>query len=191
MTHTGRTGLLFALLTAGLAFGQSPPAATPPPAAAVPPPPAPAAGQPKTVELKDQKGKQVGTVLLVDTPHGLLLRGTLTGLPPGTHAIHFHEFGKCESPFKTSGGHYNPTKKNHGMLDPGGLHAGDLPNLVIPKSGKLDFELFAEDLTLADGPNTVLDADGTALVIHAKADDYKSQPAGDAGDRIACGIIAK
>jgi Cu-Zn family superoxide dismutase len=76
-------------------------------------------------------------------------------------------------------------------LDPAGLHAGDLPNIVIPRNGKLDFELFAMDLTLADGPNTVLDADGTALVIHAKADDYKSQPAGDAGDRIACGVIAR
>ncbi len=191
MTRIVRTGLVAALLTAGLAFGQSPPPGAPAapaaPAAASPSATVP----PKTVELKDQKGKVVGTVLLVDTPHGLLLRGTLTGLPPGTHAIHFHETGKCEPPFKTSGGHYNPTKKNHGMLDPAGLHAGDLPNLVIPKNGKLDFELFAEDLTLADGPNTVLDADGTALVVHAKADDYKSQPAGDAGDRIVCGVIAK
>jgi superoxide dismutase, Cu-Zn family len=181
MTRIVRGGLVAALLTAGLAFGQSPPA-VPSPAA-----PSPAAVPPKSIELKDQKGKAVGTVLLVDTPHGLLLMG----LPPGTHAIHFHETGKCEPPFKSSGGHFNPSKKNHGMLDPAGLHAGDLPNLVIPKNGKLEFELFAEDLTLADGPNTVLDADGTALVIHAKADDYKSQPAGDAGDRIACGVIAK
>jgi superoxide dismutase, Cu-Zn family len=183
MTRSVRCGLVAALCTAGLVFGQ-----TPPPAA---PAPSPAPVPPKTVELKDQKGKVVGTVLLVDTPHGLLLRGTLIGLPPGTHAIHFHEVGKCEPPFKSSGGHFNPTKKNHGMLDPTGLHAGDLPNLVVPKNGKLDFELFAEDLTLADGPNTVLDADGTALVLHAKADDYKSQPAGDAGDRIACGAVAK
>jgi superoxide dismutase, Cu-Zn family len=187
MTRTVRSGLVAALLTAGLAFGQSPPPPAPAPAAA----PSPAPVPPKTVELKDQKGKVVGTVLLVDTPHGLLLRGALMGLPPGTHAIHFHEVGKCEPPFKSSGGHFNPSKKNHGMLDPAGLHAGDLPNLVVPKNGKLDFELFAEDLTLADGPNTVLDADGTALVIHAKADDYKSQPAGDAGDRIACGAVTK
>jgi superoxide dismutase, Cu-Zn family len=185
MTRTVRGGLVTSLLSAGLAFGQSPPA-VPSPAA-----PSPAAVPPKNIELKDQQGKVVGTVLLIDTPHGLLLRGALMGLPPGTHAIHFHETGKCEPPFKSSGGHFNPSKKNHGMLDPGGLHAGDLPNLVIPKNGKLEFELFAEDLTLADGPNTVLDADGTALVVHAKADDYKSQPAGDAGDRIACGVIAK
>jgi superoxide dismutase, Cu-Zn family len=185
MTRTVRSGLVAALLTAGFALGQTPPPAAP--AATPSPTPVP----PKTVELKDQKGKVVGTVLLLDTPHGLLLRGTLMGLPPGTHAIHFHEVGKCEAPFKSSGGHYNPGKKNHGMLDPAGLHAGDLPNLVVPKNGKLDFELFAEDLTLADGPNTVLDADGTALVIHAKADDYKSQPSGDAGDRIACGAVTK
>jgi superoxide dismutase, Cu-Zn family len=185
MTRTVRCGLVAALLTVGFAFGQSPPPAPAAPAALASPVP------PKTIELKDQKGKVVGTVLLVDTPHGLLLRGALIGLPPGTHAIHFHEIGKCEPPFMSSGGHFNPTKKSHGMLDPAGLHAGDLPNLVIPKNGKLNFELFAEDLTLADGPNTVLHADGTALVVHAKPDDYKSQPAGDAGDRIACGVVAK
>jgi Cu-Zn family superoxide dismutase len=185
MTRALRRGLMAVLFTAGLAIAQSPP----PPAAAA----APAAPSvpPKTVELRDQKGKVVGTVLLLDTPHGLLLRGALSGLPPGTHAIHFHEVGKCESPFKSAGGHYNPTKKSHGVMDVSGLHAGDLPNLVIPRNGKLDFELFAMELTLADGPNTVLDADGTALVIHAKADDYKSQPSGDAGDRIACGVIAR
>jgi Cu-Zn family superoxide dismutase len=186
MTRTLGMGCLATLFCAGLAFAQNP--APPMP---MPPPPAAAPAPPKTVELRDQKGKMVGTVLLVDTPHGLLLRGTLMGLPPGTHAIHFHEIGKCESPFKSSGGHYNPTKKTHGMKDAAGLHAGDLPNLVIPRNGKLDFELFAMDLTLADGPSTVLDADGTALVIHAKADDYTSQPAGDAGDRIACGVISR
>src|SRR5277367_3239033 len=103
MTQSVRTGLVAAFFTAGLAFGQSP---SPSPAM---PPPAPAASAPtatpKTVELKDQKGKLVGTVLLVDTPHGLLLRGALSGLPAGTHAIHFHEIGKCEAPFKSSGGH--------------------------------------------------------------------------------------
>jgi Cu-Zn family superoxide dismutase len=189
MTPAARSGLFATLIVAGIGSGQTPPpppASSPAPAAA-----APALATPKTIELKDQAGKVVGTVLLVDTPHGLLVRGALKNLPPGTHAIHFHETGKCEPPFKSSGGHYNPTKKQHGVLDPGGLHAGDLPNLVIPRNGKLDFELFAEDLTLADGPNTVLDADGTALVIHAKPDDYKSQPAGDAGDRIACAVIAR
>jgi len=183
MTPAVRSGLLAVLCCGGMALGQAP---GPSPAA-----PATAAAATKTVELKDQKGQVVGTVLLLDTPHGLLLRGSLTGLPPGVHAIHFHEIGTCEPPFKTSGGHFNPSRKQHGMMDPSGMHAGDLPNLVIPKNGKLDFELFALGLTLADGPNTLLDTDGTALVIHAKADDYKSQPAGDAGDRIACAVITR
>jgi len=183
-----RSAHLAMLLTAGLALGQG---------ASAPPPPAlghaerTAAPSPKNVELKDLQGKVVGTVLLVDTPHGILLRGALSGLPPGTHAIHFHETGKCEPPFKSAGGHFNPTRKAHGVMDPAGPHAGDLPNLVVPKEGELEFELFAEALTLADGPNTVLDADGTALVLHAKPDDYRTQPAGDSGDRIACGVIVR
>jgi superoxide dismutase, Cu-Zn family len=153
--------------------------------------PAPPGPQPKVVELQDLHGKKIGTVMLVDTPHGLLVRGALSGLPPGTHAIHFHETGKCEPPFKTAGGHFNPEKKAHGVLDPGGSHAGDLPNLVVPANGKLEFDFFAAGLTLGAGPGSVLDADGTALVVHAKADDYRTQPAGDSGDRIACGVIPK
>jgi superoxide dismutase, Cu-Zn family len=187
MHLTARSGVVVALLASVVGLGQVPSPQTP----TVPPPPSGAPFQPKAVTLLDLKGKPVGTVMLVDTPHGLLVRGALTGLPPGTHAIHFHETGKCEPPFKSAGGHFNPTQKAHGMLDPAGLHAGDLPNLVIPKSGKLEFELFAEALTLADGPNSVLHADGTALIIHAKLDDYRSQPSGDAGDRIACGVISK
>ena len=149
-----------------------------------------AAVSPRRVVLRNQQGKSVGDVTLTDTGHGLLVKGTLKGIPKGTHAIHFHEVGKCEAPFKSSGGHYNPSNKAHGVMEPAGNHAGDLPNLVVPKNGKLDFEFFA-DLTLAEGPNTVLDADGTALVIHARRDDYKTQPSGDAGDRIACGVISR
>jgi Cu-Zn family superoxide dismutase len=151
--------------------------------------PAPPGAQPKVVEIQDLKGAKVGTVNLIDTPHGLIVRGSVSGLPPGTHAIHFHETGKCEPPFKTAGGHFNPGKKAHGVLDPGGSHGGDLPNLIVPANGKLDFEIFAPGLSLAAGPGSVFDEDGTSLVIHAKADDYKSQPAGDSGDRIACGVI--
>ena len=141
--------------------------------------------------LKDRQGRSVGTVTVTETPHGLLVRGGVEGLPPGTHAIHFHETGKCEAPFTTAGAHFNPAHKAHGLLSPAGPHGGDLPNLVVPASGKLDFELFAPGLSLASGPGAVLDADGTALVIHAKADDYTSQPAGDSGDRIACGVLAR
>jgi superoxide dismutase, Cu-Zn family len=144
-----------------------------------------------STSLKDRQGRTVGTLALVETPHGLLVRGTIDGLPPGPHALHFHEVGKCEPPFTSAGGHFNPAHASHGMLTPNGPHAGDLPNLVIPASGKLDFELFAPGLTLNSGPNALLDADGSAVVIHAKADDHQSQPAGDSGDRIACAVLAR
>ncbi len=144
-----------------------------------------------TTVLKDAHGATVGRVMLTDTPHGLLVRGSLIGVPRGTHAIHFHETGKCEPPFKTAGGHFNPGQKSHGMLDPAGPHAGDMPNLVVPKDGALEFEFFVQGLTLAPGPTSLFDADGTAIVLHAKADDYRSQPAGDSGDRIACGAVTR
>jgi len=180
MAADARSAALFALLTlaAGLPVRAAPPEGAPAPSS-------------KTVVLRDQRGKAVGKVTLMDTAHGLLVRGSLKGLSRGLHAIHFHETGKCEPPFKTAGGHFNPTQKAHGLMDPGGLHAGDLPNLIVPKGGKVEFEVFAEWLTLGDGPNTVLDADGTALVIHARADDYRTQPSGDAGDRVACGVITR
>ena len=141
--------------------------------------------------LKDRQGRTVGTVTVTETPHGLLVRGTVEGLHPGPHAIHFHETGKCEPPFTTAGGHFNPSQKTHGVLSPGGPHGGDMPNLVVPASGKLDFETFAPGLSLSTGPGAVLDADGTAIVIHAKADDHQSQPSGESGDRIACGALSR
>jgi len=165
-------------------------------ASSAPAPAAPAAdgGQAApslTTALKDRQGRAVGKVTITETPYGLLVRGGVDGLPPGNHAIHFHETGKCEAPFTSAGGHLNPAHKAHGVLSPAGPHAGDLPNLVVPASGKLDFEIFAPGLSLASGPGAVLDADGTSVVIHAKADDYASQPAGDSGDRIACAVIAR
>ena len=95
------------------------------------------------------------------------------------------------SPFTSAGWHFNPSQKTHGVLSPGGPHGGDLPNLVVPASGKLDFEAFAPGLSLSTGPGAVLDADGTAIVIHAKADDHQSQPSGDSGDHIACGVLCR
>jgi len=155
--------------------------------------PAADAGQPPAVvtTLKDRQGKSVGTVTITEAPHGLLVRGTVEGLPPGPHAIHLHETGKCEAPFTSAGAHFNPSQKTHGVLSPGGPHGGDLPNLVVPASGKLDFETFAPGLSLSTGSGAVLDADGTAVVVHAKADDHASQPAGDSGDRIACGVLSR
>ena len=136
-------------------------------------------------ELKDQKGQSVGEVTLSETPHGILIKGTLSNIPAGEHAIHIHEAGKCEAPFQTAGGHLNPNKKKHGVLVAEGKHEGDLPNLHVGADGKVQFDHFAHGLKLKD----VQDQDGAAVVVHASADDYKSDPAGNAGDRIACGIV--
>jgi Cu-Zn family superoxide dismutase len=143
------------------------------------------------VKLIDAGNKPVGTAKLTQTEHGVLISVDLHDLKPGVHAIHIHETAKCEPPaFKTAGGHDNPAHKKHGFMTAEGPHAGDLPNLDVPASGSVKAELIARDETL-EGPDGLFAGDGSALVIHAKADDYKSQPAGDAGDRVACGVIQK
>lgn len=140
------------------------------------------------VKMIDSQNKPVGTAKLTETAHGVLISVDLHGLKPGVHAIHIHETAKCEPPaFKTAGGHDNPGHKQHGFMSAEGPHAGDLPNLDVPKSGSVKAELIASDEKLDD----LFAGDGSALVIHAKNDDYKSQPAGDAGDRVACGVIQK
>jgi Cu-Zn family superoxide dismutase len=150
----------------------------------------PAAAQSASAPLKDAKGKDVGSVNLTQTPHGVLINVAVKGLPPGEHAFHVHAVGKCEPPFTSAGGHFNPGGKKHGLLAAEGHHAGDMPNLHIPQSGDLTVEVLNADITLDKGkPNSVFDADGSAIVIHAGSDDYKGDPAGNAGSRIACGVI--
>jgi len=142
--------------------------------------------------MKDATGKEIGQAELVQTPHGVLVKLSLKGAPPGEHAFHDNAVGKCEPPFASAGGHFNPGGKKHGMEAAEGAHAGDMPNLHIPPSGELVVEIANPMISLVKGqPNSVFDADGSALVIHARADDYKSDPAGNAGDRIACGVITE
>ena len=137
--------------------------------------------------LKDAQGNKVGSATLTALPNGVLIGLDLTALPPGEHAFHILAVGTCEPPdFKSAGPHFNPDSTKHGLMNPEGPHAGDMPNLHVPDSGKLKIEVLNQMVHLGDG---LLDQDGSALVIHAGADDYKTDPAGNAGDRIACGVI--
>jgi superoxide dismutase, Cu-Zn family len=139
--------------------------------------------------LKDASGKDVGKATLTVAPSGVLVSLDLAAVPAGEHAFHIHAVGKCEPPdFKSAGPHFNPDETKHGLLNPEGPHAGDMPNLHVPADGKLQVEILDPAVTLS-AEAALLDADGAALVIHAAADDYKTDPAGSAGDRIACGVI--
>jgi len=140
--------------------------------------------------LKDADGKEVGKATLTDTPSGVLIRLDLTSVPEGDRAFHIHAVGKCEPPdFKSAGPHFNPDETEHGIENPKGPHAGDMPNIHVPADGRLSIEVLNVDVALS-GDFALLDEDGAALVLHAGLDDYRTDPAGDAGDRIACGVIA-
>jgi Cu-Zn family superoxide dismutase len=145
---------------------------------------------PATAEVKTADGKDVGIVTLTQTRSGVRLCGSLNGLPAGEHALHVHSVGKCEPPFTSAGPHFNPAQKKHGKLNPEGHHAGDMDNIVVPASGNLALKMVNKDITLEKGkPNSVFQEGGTAVVIHAAKDDYTTDPTGNAGDRIACGVV--
>jgi Cu-Zn family superoxide dismutase len=150
----------------------------------------PAAAQTGKAAIKNANGGDVGTAEMTQTPAGVLIKLSVKGLPPGDHAFHVHAVGKCEPPFESAGGHFNPATKKHGLMAADGPHAGDMPNLHIPAGGELVVEVLNSNITLEKGkPNSVFDTDGSALVIHAGVDDYKTDPAGNAGGRISCGVV--
>ena len=145
------------------------------------------------VELKDANGKSIGTAVLVPLKDkGVSVILDLHDLAPGDHGIHFHQNAKCDGPdFKSAGGHFNPETKKHGFDSPDGHHAGDMKNITVDAQGKAHLKFDATDVTLGDDSHSLFSNGGTAIVIHAKTDDYKTDPSGNSGDRIACGVITK
>lgn len=161
--------------------------------------------------IKDAQGKEVGQATLTQEAHGVLLRAEFSGLPPGPHGFHIHAIAKCEPPaFTSAGGHFNPTGHKHGYNAEAGPHVGDLPNVIVGPDGKAAVEVWVAETSL--GPSQVaggsaqtsgagtttpppahniFDQGGASLVVHAKADDYATDPAGNSGDRIACGVIER
>ena len=148
--------------------------------------------QMKHVDLKDAKGNPVGMVMISPAKGGgVSIDVDVKGLPPGEHALHFHAVPKCESPFTSAGGHFNPANKKHGTQNPGGAHAGDIGNVTVAANGIARTTITNKNVTMGAEPNSMYANGGTALIIHAGADDMKTDPDGNAGARIVCGAITK
>lgn len=145
-----------------------------------------------TADVRNLSGQSLGTAQLTQVGDVVRIVLDAKGAPPGLHAVHIHAVGKCEPPdFTSAGAHFNPTNKQHGALNPQGSHAGDLPNLNVGADGSGRLETATEQITLGVGATSLWDADGSALVVHAAPDDFKTDPTGNAGGRIACGVITK
>lgn len=140
--------------------------------------------------LKDADGKEVGFARFTEDADGIVhVSVRVKDLPPGLHGIHIHDKGSCSPNFTAAGSHYNPLGKQHGLNNPKGPHAGDLPNLEVNKDGTGYLNTTTSNMTLSQSPTTVFDKDGSALIIHTSPDDQVTDPTGNSGDRIACGVI--
>ncbi|MDH5315927.1 MAG: superoxide dismutase family protein [Gemmatimonadota bacterium] len=146
-----------------------------------------------TVRLQASDGRAVGTAVLHQSSQAVTIRFRLTDLPAGPHGAHVHAVGRCDPPaFTTAGGHLNPMQRKHGHRSPDGWHLGDLANIIVAADGRADTTITVADATLAAGSRSLLGPDGrTALVLHEKADDEMTDPSGNAGARIACGVIQR
>ncbi len=144
------------------------------------------------VEFVDAQGNKIGKATLSQEEQGVRLSIDVSDLKPGSHGIHIHSVGKCEPPdFKSAGSHFNPSSKKHGLKSKEGPHVGDLPNLIVAEDGKSKTEWILQNASLTEGPDSLLKPEGTAIVIHESADDEQTDPAGNSGARVACGVIAK
>ncbi len=141
-------------------------------------------------DIVNAQGQKIGTATIHPSGSGVRIDVAVSQLPPGTHGIHIHTVGKCEGPaFASAGAHFNPSSKKHGRDNPEGPHGGDLLNIEVGAHGTGEASLLDPNATLGEGPNSLFHEGGTALVIHEKADDYKTDPSGNSGARIACGVI--
>ena len=150
-----------------------------------------ASAQTAEVELLNSQGKKVGSATLTEQPAGVNISLQAWKLSPGPHGFHIHAVGKCDPPtFMSAGGHFNPDGKKHGVKNPAGPHAGDLPNLMVEPDGTAIVGVVASHVTLMPGSSSLFGREGSALMIHASPDDDVTDPAGNAGARIACGVIS-
>jgi len=145
-----------------------------------------------SADIINNAGNKIGKVKLTQGTEGVVVNIKAQDLPAGYHGMHFHAVGNCSDygkGFKLSKGHVNPRKKPHGFLNPGGPHEGNLPNLVVAADGNVEVEMYTQMVSLTSGRANLLDKDGSTLIIHAKKDDYNTQPIGGSGSRIGCAVI--